>query len=218
MERIAAADSCPDPRIAELQSMGFHPAACSRALQLTNNSLSRAIDWLLSNPDEAAAAASGAPFSAGIMSMGFDLPLVRQALEQTGGDEQRAITLILNGQVVREGASRESSPPPLLPFPPHGGPLHPPFPPPLPSGDSRAIFSMGFPVDQVRLALRRSRDNEVRAIELLLSGPIADGEDEEESPIAQISRRSSRCPAEWSGSIEDFERIMDQSMQLYFSW
>jgi hypothetical protein len=59
---------------------------------------------------------------------------------------------------------------------------------------------------------------EVRAIELLLSGPIADGEDEEESPIAQISRRSSGCPAEWSGSIEDFERIMDQSMQLYFSW
>jgi hypothetical protein len=105
--------------IEELQSMGFHPAACSRALQLTNNSLSRSVDWLLSNPDEVASAASGTPFSAGIMAMCFDLPLVRQALEQTGGDEQRAITLILNGEVVQEGASRESSPPPLLPLPPH---------------------------------------------------------------------------------------------------
>ncbi len=31
--------------------MGFHPAACERALQLTNGSLDRAIDWLLSNLD-----------------------------------------------------------------------------------------------------------------------------------------------------------------------
>jgi hypothetical protein len=149
--------------------------------------------------------------------MGFDLPLVRQALEQTGGDEQRAITLILNGEVVLEGASRESSPPPPRPLPPHGGWSLPPAPPPLPSGDSRAIFSMGFQVDQVRLALRRSRDNEVRAIELLLSGPIADGEGSEDPPIARVSRQS-RCPAEWSGSTDDFELIMDRSMQLYFSW
>jgi hypothetical protein len=44
--------------LAELASMGFSPAASQRALQETNNSIHRAIDWLLSHPDEAAAAES----------------------------------------------------------------------------------------------------------------------------------------------------------------
>ena len=101
-------------QLAELQGMGFHPAACERALQLTNNSLHRAIDWLLSNPDEAAAAASGAPPQLTIFTMGFEESIVRRALEQAGGDEQRAIALILNGE-VRESPSREPSPPPPRP-------------------------------------------------------------------------------------------------------
>ncbi len=100
-------------QLAELQGMGFHPAACARALQVTNNSLNRAIDWLLSNPDEAAAAASGAAPQLTIFSMGFDESLARRALEQAGGNEQRAITMILNGE-VRESPSREPSPPPTL--------------------------------------------------------------------------------------------------------
>lgn len=35
-------------QIAKLRGMGFHPSACQRALQVTNGSLDRAIDWLLS--------------------------------------------------------------------------------------------------------------------------------------------------------------------------
>jgi uncharacterized UBP type Zn finger protein len=102
-------------QLAELQGMGFHAAACERALQVTNNSLHRAIDWLLSNPDEVAAAASGSPSPLAIFSMGFDESIVRRALQQAVGDEQRAVALILNGE-VRESPSRDASPPPPRPM------------------------------------------------------------------------------------------------------
>ena len=89
--------------------MGFHAAACERALQVNNNSLHRAIEWLLSNPDQVAAAASGS-----IFSMGFDECIVRRALQQAVGDEQRAVNLILNGEVRESPAAtgRDASPPP----------------------------------------------------------------------------------------------------------
>jgi hypothetical protein len=103
-------------QLAELQGMGFPLAACERALQLTNNSLDRAVDWLLSNPAEAAAAASGSDSQLNILSMGFEESLVRRALEQAGGDQERAIALILNSE-VRESPSREPSPAPSRPGP-----------------------------------------------------------------------------------------------------
>ena len=99
---LAAMSSPPQQQLAELQAMGFHPSACHHALQLTNHSLHRAIDWLLSNPDEAAAAASGAPAQPGIFSMGFDEAVARRAMAQAGGDEARAVAMILNGEVAGE--------------------------------------------------------------------------------------------------------------------
>ncbi len=102
--------------LAELQGMGFLPAACERALQLTNNSLDRAIDWLLSNPAGAASVASASDSQSTIFSMGFEESLVRRALEQAGGNEERAVALILSSQ-VRESPSREPSPAPSRPGP-----------------------------------------------------------------------------------------------------
>jgi hypothetical protein len=68
---------------------------------------------------------------------------------------------------------------------------------------------MGFPVELVRRALRRTRDNEARAIEMLLQGDVApEGEE----------RRERSCPAEWIGSHEEFEAVMRGSMALYMSW
>ena len=94
--------------IEQLQRMGFDPTACARALQLTDNSLTRAIDLLLSNVD------------------------------QPSGSAQ----LVDGSEVGARAASREPSPPPPRPDVTHDRPA--------PTGDARAIFSMGFPVDQVR--------------------------------------------------------------------
>ena len=92
--------------LGDLQCMGFPPAACERALQLTNNSLDRAIDWLLSNPAEAAAVASGSDSYTNIFSIGFEESLVRRALEQAGGYEDLAISLILNSEVSVRATQR----------------------------------------------------------------------------------------------------------------
>jgi hypothetical protein len=80
---------------------------------------------------------------------------------------------------------------------------------PPPSGDDRMIFSMGFPADLVRRALRRTGDNEARAIEMLLQGD--DGGEEEDGS-------SSGVPAEWSGSHSDFASVMHRTMEIYTSW
>lgn len=80
---------------------------------------------------------------------------------------------------------------------------------PPPSGNDRVIFSMGFPEEVVRRALRRTRDNEARAIELLLQGDVAsEGEAESEQS----------CPAEWTGSSIEFREVMAGSLDLYLSW
>ncbi len=79
---------------------------------------------------------------------------------------------------------------------------------PPPSGNDRVIFSMGFPEEVVRRALRRTRDNEARAIELLLQGDVAEGEE----------RRERSCPAEWTGSSNEFQQVMAGSIDLYMAW
>ena len=155
--------------ISELQSMGFHPAACARALQLTNNSLNRAVDWLLSNPDEAAA-----------------------ALELES----------------RESSSREPSPPPTRPAVQSDRPA--------PTGDARAIFSMGFPIDQVRRALSRSHDSEALAIDLLLSGDAIS--DTEPTPNIRSGVRDRVPPPDWQGSSSEFEIIMTRTIRNYMAW
>ena len=144
-------------------------AACARALQLTNNSLNRAVDWLLSNPDEAAA-----------------------ALELES----------------RESSSREPSPPPTRPAVQSDRPA--------PTGDARSIFSMGFPIDQVRRALRRSLGSEALAIELLLSGDAIS--DTEPTPNIRSGVRDRVPPPDWQGSSSEFEIIMTRTMQNYMAW
>lgn len=79
---------------------------------------------------------------------------------------------------------------------------------PPPSGNDRVIFSMGFPEEVVRRALRRTRDNEARAIELLLQGDVAEGEE----------RRERSCAAEWTGSNNEFQQVMAGSIDLYMAW
>jgi hypothetical protein len=151
--------------IAELQGMGFDPAACALALQLNENSLHRAIDHLLSMPEA-----------------------------QSGG--------FLSASDEQQSSPREPSPPPPRPATVHR-------PPPI--GDERQIFSMGFDVEQVRLALRHTRDNEARAIELLLSGPVppADG---------PRSGRQIPTPTDWPGTPEEFKDSMRETKGLYMSW
>ena len=63
--------------------MGFHPAACEHALQLTNGSLDRAIDWLLSNLD------------AGSLSSEFNTPA------SSGGEGGRGVGV--GGGAGRQG-------------------------------------------------------------------------------------------------------------------
>jgi hypothetical protein len=151
--------------IAELQGMGFDPAACALALQLHENSLHRAIDHLLSMPE------------------------AQSSVVLPASDEQQS-------------SSREPSPPPPRPAPVHR-------PPPV--GDERQIFSMGFDVEQVRLALRHTRDNEARAIELLLSGPV---------PPADGPRpgRPIETPSDWPGTPEEFNDAMRSTRGPYMNW
>jgi hypothetical protein len=73
---------------------------------------------------------------------------------------------------------------------------------------------MGFPADLVRRALRRTQDNEARAIELLLQGQVDDGADEPSAP----RRRHDTCPSEWTGSVAEFNDVMQGSIPLYMSW
>ena len=73
---------------------------------------------------------------------------------------------------------------------------------------------MGFPADLVRRALRRTQDNEARAIELLLQGQVDDGADEPSAP----RRGRDTCPSEWTGSVAEFNDVMQGSIPLYLSW
>ena len=123
--------------IAELQGMGFDPAACVLALQLHENSLHRAIDHLLSMPE----AQSGGVLPASdeqqsssrepspppprpasvhrpppvgderlIFSMGFDAEQVRLALQRTGDNETRAIELLLSSPIPPADGPRPGRP------------------------------------------------------------------------------------------------------------
>ena len=79
---------------------------------------------------------------------------------------------------------------------------------------------MGFPVDLVRRALRRTRDNEARAIELLLQGQVdAVAEPAEDEPSSERrARRHETCPTEWTGTVDEFNDVMHRSIHLYMSW
>ncbi len=74
---------------------------------------------------------------------------------------------------------------------------------------------MGFPADLVRRALIRTRDNEARAIELLLQGQVdVDAEPEPSTP----RRRRETCPSEWTGTVDEFNDVMQGSIDMYMSW
>ncbi len=141
-----------------MMDAGFPEAACSRALTACQSDVNRALNWLLANPAEVAA--SGQPIRPVIYTMGFDEALVAQALRQAGGNEQLAINLLLNGEVENTASAA-----------PGAAPVAP--------GDDRMIFSMGFEPELVRRALVRARNAEDAALELLLSGALNAGSDEE---------------------------------------
>jgi hypothetical protein len=80
---------------------------------------------------------------------------------------------------------------------------------------------MGFPIDQVRRALRRSHDSEARAIELLLSGDAIS--DTEPTPnirpgVREGGVRDRVPPPDWQGSSSEFEIIMRSSFRNYMAW
>jgi uncharacterized UBP type Zn finger protein len=175
---------------------GFPEAACARALATTSGDASRALDWLLANPLEAAHAAAGLPARPAIYSMGFAEDMVQLALVQADGNEELAINLLLNDQVHR--VSRAPS---------------------APVSDNRAIFAMGFDPELVRRALRQARNREDVAVELLVTGNVNEGsadgfcedsgaEDEEIGP----------APGTWTGTQSAFRSAIDSSIDVYMQW
>ena len=147
--------------------------------------------------------------------MGFDPAACALALQLHENSLHRAIDHLLSMPEAQSGgvlpasdeqqsSSRERSPPP-----PRLSPASVHRPPPV--GDERPIFSMGFDAEQVRLALRRTGDNETRAIELLLSGPV---------PPADGPRpgRPIEIPTDWPGTPEEFNDAMRSTLELYMQW
>ena len=164
---------------------GFPEAACTRALASTNEDASRALDWLLANPLDAANAAAGHPARPVIHSMGFEETMVQLALAQADGNEELAINLLLNGEVRPTAPAPASS---------------------AAASDGRAIFSMGFDAALVRRALRQANDREEVAVEILLTGSVADRDE---------VRRFGTAPSSWHGTREEHEAAMECSMEAY---
>ena len=164
---------------------GFPEAACARALASTNGDASRALDWLLANPLDAANAAAGHPARPVIHSMGFEETMVQLALAQADGNEEIAINLLLNGEVRPTATAPASS---------------------AAVSDGRAIFSMGFDDALVRRALRRANDREDVAVEILLTGSVAARD--EVVPFGT-------APSSWHGTREEHDAAMELSMEAY---
>jgi hypothetical protein len=91
-------------------SMGFDEALVQRALAQTGGDEQGAVDVLISGQlhlDESFALSS--PRDAClpvIFSMGFDDALVRRALARAGGEEQRAVELLLSGRITAPSSVR----------------------------------------------------------------------------------------------------------------
>jgi hypothetical protein len=148
-----------------------------------------------------------------LQGMGFDSAACALALQLHENSLHRAIDHLLSMPEAQSGgdvsasdeqqsSSREPSPPPSRP----ASVLRPP-----PVGDEREIFSMGFDVEQVRLALRHTRDNEARAIELLLSGPVPPADGPRPAPDRSP-------PSDWPGTPEEFDDAMRSTRGPYMSW
>ncbi len=174
---------------------GFPEAACARALTVTSGDVSRALDWLLANPMEAAAA--DPPARPVIYTMGFDEAMVQLALSQTGGNEEQAIERLLNGDIHDQDA---------VAAPSSASPL-----------DPREIFTMGFDPDIVLRALRRAGNREDAALELILSGRVDEGSGDEAGDEENESGDGSSVPSAWPGEHEDFESAMDQCIHQYMA-
>ncbi len=159
--------------------------------------MSRALDWLLANPSEAAAA--GLPARPVIYTMGFDEALVLLAMAQADGSEERAINLLLNGEVNDTAPAAPASTAAAA------------------VADDRLIFTMGFDAELVRRALRQARNREADAVELLLAGEVnedAGDEDEDENDEGD-AEGDGAVPSAWEGSPEEFENAMDMSIHHY---
>ena len=96
-------------------SMGFDEALVQRALARSGGNEQSAVDMLVSGSgqlhlDDAPTLSSSRDACVpAIFSMGFDDALVRRALASAGGDEERAVDLLLSGQVPSSGQSLSAS-------------------------------------------------------------------------------------------------------------
>jgi hypothetical protein len=95
--------------------MGFDEALVRRALDRTGGNEQDAIEILISgtgqlHPDESPSLSSSRDAALPVIfSMGFDDALVRRALASAGGDEQRAVELLLSGGVPSSEKSSSMS-------------------------------------------------------------------------------------------------------------
>jgi len=96
-------------------SMGFDEALVQRALARSGGNEQSAIDMLISGSeqlhlDDAPTLSSSRDACVPVIfSMGFDDALVRRALASAGGDEERAVDLLLSGHVPSLGQSCSAS-------------------------------------------------------------------------------------------------------------
>ncbi len=118
--------------------------------------------------------------------MGFEETMVQLALAQADGNEELAINLLLNGEVR-----------PTAPVPASSAAA---------TADVRAIFSMGFDAALVRRALRQANDREEVAVEILLTGRVADRDE---------VRRFGTAPSSCHGTREEHEAAMECSIEAY---
>jgi len=88
-----------------------------------------------------------------IFSMGFDEVLVQSALAKTNGNEERAVDILISGQLVLDEPSSANT---------------------LSSPATRhVIFSMGFDEELVQHALVSAGGNEEQAVDLLIHGRVS---------------------------------------------
>jgi len=111
----AVASALSDERpVKMIFSMGFDEALVQRALDQASGDEQIAIEILISgqlHPEESPSLSSSRDVSLPVIfSMGFDDAMVRRALASAGGDEERAVDLLLSGRLSPSETSSVSAP------------------------------------------------------------------------------------------------------------
>eukprot|EP00658_Telonema_sp_P-2_P010939 TRINITY_DN14162_c0_g1_i1.p1 TRINITY_DN14162_c0_g1~~TRINITY_DN14162_c0_g1_i1.p1 ORF type:complete len:790 (-),score=240.69 TRINITY_DN14162_c0_g1_i1:134-2503(-) len=106
---VTPAPACNPATVAQLVEMGFPESACKKAvIETGNNGAEAAMAWVMEHMEDAAFPfadePAAAPAAGGVdegavsmlMAMGFERPKCLKALQQTGGDQERAVDWIFS--------------------------------------------------------------------------------------------------------------------------